>query len=72
MTIPPVIRIRNEPCECPLGECRHFVDDDAHCINRQSGDVVTDRCAACEAFTWHRDGRCLRCLYLAAAPGAKP
>lgn len=72
MTIPPVFRIHHEPCECPPGDCAHFVDDDANCINRRRGHVVTDLCAACQAFTWHEDGRCLRCIYLATSAGAKP
>lgn len=56
------INIVNEPCTCPAGQCMHFVEDDAHCINRLVGDVRTQICVPCGASTWHQDGRCLRCL----------
>ena len=51
-----------EPCECPPGACAHFVDNDADCISRLRGEVVTRHCAACgPGATWHHDGACLRC-----------
>lgn len=53
--------IHNEPCNCPKGQCAAFVDRDEQCVNRLTGDVHTERCDACNAHTWHQDGKCLSC-----------
>jgi hypothetical protein len=58
--------IRNEPCDCPVGWCRHFVDPPDDCIHRLDGDVRVIECLICKAATWHQDGRCLRCLKVRA------
>ena len=51
-----------EPCECPVGQCAHFVGDDAHCINRLTGDVRTQLCLQCgPGYTWYQNGECLKC-----------
>lgn len=56
--------IQNELCQCPPGECLHFVEPASACINR----VARARTAHCETchpggtgHTWHQDGACLRC-----------
>lgn len=59
--MPVPINIRNEPCQCPKGECMHFCSNDEACINRLSGDVRTLECSKCGSFTWHQNGACLRC-----------
>ncbi len=53
--------IKNVPCDCPPGKCAEFVEPDADCINRLSGDVRTTRCEKCGAHTWHQNGACVRC-----------
>lgn len=57
--------IHNEPCDCPKGGCRHFVEPDSECINRLAGDVRTLNCKVCSpagtGATWHQDGECVRC-----------
>jgi hypothetical protein len=54
--------IHNEPCNCEPGQCASYVEDDAHCINRLSGDVQVQDCAQCGGLgTWHQNGECLRC-----------
>jgi hypothetical protein len=60
------IDIVNEPCDCPPGKCReNFGDDDnGQCINRLTGDVRTRKCEKCESYTWHHEGKCLRCEHL--------
>lgn len=55
------VHFRNEHCDCPAGRCAHFVEPDSSCINRLTGDVRTMRCAKHLGWTWHQDGRCLRC-----------
>lgn len=55
------INIRNEPCDCPQGQCAEMLDRDELCINRLRGDVRTMDCPRCRAATWHHDGKCLRC-----------
>jgi hypothetical protein len=57
----PLLQIRNEPCDCPPGQCIAFVDPDTDCINRRAGTVVTAVCLCTVGYTWHQDGRCLRC-----------
>ena len=54
--------IHNEPCDCPPGQCAHFLDNDAACINRLSGDVRVLSCETCGGCgTWHQDRKCLKC-----------
>lgn len=55
--------INNEPCDCPKGQCAHFVDRDEDCINRLPNATVT-ACSECLSMTWHSDGKCLRCAAL--------
>ena len=63
-----MIDLRNEPCDCPEGQCREFCYPASDCINRLTGDVRTIHCEVCDpggqGGTWHQDGRCLRCEYL--------
>jgi hypothetical protein len=65
MSAPAPIALRNEPCSCPPGHCAEFVEPDADCINRFTGDVRTQHCAVCNpggtGETWHQDGVCLPC-----------
>lgn len=52
------------PCECPAGQCAHFIEPDIDCIMRRTGDVRTQPCPRCSpngGHTWHQDGRCLSC-----------
>ena len=65
------INIVNEPCACPPGQCMHFVEDDAHCINRLDGDVRTLRCISCKSHTWHQNGECLRCRRSPTPPASR-
>lgn len=60
--------IHSEPCDCPKGQCAHFLDNDERCINRLSGDVRTAECSKCRCSTWHQDGNCLRCADATGAP----
>jgi len=60
--------IRSEPCRCAPGACAAFVEPDAECINRLSGEVKTMHCEKCHpggtGSTWHQNGECLRCRSL--------
>ena len=64
MTVPTLV---NEPCNCPKGQCAHFVEDDENCIDRLTGDVQTKNCPVCSpdgsGSTWHHNGECLRCRH---------
>lgn len=66
-----MISLRNEPCDCPEGVCRAFVEPVSECINRLTGDVQTMHCEVCDpggqSFQWHQDGRCLRCAHYGRA-----
>jgi hypothetical protein len=53
------IKIYNEPCDCPPGECREGVAQ-KDCINTRA-TAVTEFCIQCNATTWHEFGKCLRC-----------
>lgn len=57
MTVP---QINNEPCDCPKGQCAHFVGNDADCVNRLPNAAVM-MCETCAGATWHALGQCLRC-----------
>lgn len=60
MTVP---NIHNEPCDCPKGQCAHFVDNDEQCINRLPNASVMP-CEVCGSSTWHSEGKCQRCDWL--------
>ena len=62
-----VPELYNEPCDCPPGQCAGFLDNDADCINRLSGEVKTMNCEKCTGATWHQNGECLRCRHKATA-----
>ena len=68
--------IHNDPCDCPPGQCAHFVNDDAQCINRLRGEVVTANCLVCNpngnGATWHHNGECLRCRHLGEGRNSPP
>jgi hypothetical protein len=60
------IQIQTEgTCNCPKGQCAHFVEPDTDCVYRLSGIVETAPCPICHptgsGTTWHQDGECLRC-----------
>ena len=61
------INFANTPCNCPPGQCAKFVDDDAWCVNRIDGEVVTRSCPVCapdgKSYQWHHNGQCLRCKH---------
>jgi hypothetical protein len=64
--------IHNEPCDCPIGVCIEGIEDDSHCINRLTGDVHTAPCDVCgDGYTWHQDGQCVRCAWLAKRAAAE-
>lgn len=67
MTVPD---IHSEPCQCPKGQCDHFVDNDADCINRLPNASVM-ACKTCLSMTWHSSGACQRCLWLSTLPPAQ-
>lgn len=56
------ILIRNEPCDCPPGQCAEFIENDENCINRIAY-AVTDYCEKCGSHTWHEGDNCLRCTW---------
>ena len=70
------INIQAEGCECPPGQCAHFVEPDSHCINRLTGDVRTMTCPVChpdgKGACWHQNGECLRCRRNASPQDAAP
>lgn len=51
--------VRNEPCDCPPGECKKGAQGE--CVNKMTGYVAMYRCPTCDAGTWHQDHKCLRC-----------
>jgi hypothetical protein len=57
-----MMHIGIDPCEC-VDVCRSGYGDMDGCaaFEARTGVVATDYCAPCKAYTWHKDGACLRC-----------
>ena len=50
----------NVNCSCGcVAFCREGVEPMEHCVN-QLGGVGIARCDVCDAYTYHKDGECLR------------
>ena len=57
---PNISVLQQEACDCPEGECKRTSAGCIYLVAR-NGDVITQRCTACDAYTWHQNGECLRC-----------